>query len=122
MKTDNDRSFGPGHRLKKSNDFKAIKLDGSSKGYKNLVFCWRTSPGHSRLGMSVSRRAGNAVVRNSYKREIREWFRGSKSELENLDLHIIVRTHPKLAHLTKEERKSGIRYELGKFLQMRQAL
>ncbi len=111
------RSFRPEHRLKKSNDFKAIRVTGRSKGYRNLVFCWRTQEGISRLGLSVGRRAGNAIDRNHFKRQIREWFRHSKSELRNIDLHVIVRTHAKAVEMSREARIEGMRYEMGKFLQ-----
>ena len=33
------------------------------------------TPGRARLGVTVSRKVGNAVVRNRVKRRIREWFR-----------------------------------------------
>jgi ribonuclease P protein component len=39
-----------------------------------LVRSGRSSD-RSRLGVTVSRRVGNAVVRNRVKRRIREWFR-----------------------------------------------
>ena len=40
----------------------------------------------------MSRRVGNAVVRNRVKRAIREWFRHSRSELEEgVDIVVIAR-------------------------------
>lgn len=45
-----------------------------------------------RLGLTVSRRVGNAVVRNRLKRRVREWFRRARAELEpGLDLVVIAR-------------------------------
>ena len=44
----------------------------------------------SRLGLSVSRRVGNAVVRNRWKRLVREAFRTQQSDLPR-GLDIVVR-------------------------------
>jgi ribonuclease P protein component len=45
-----------------------------------------------RLGVTVSRRVGNAVVRNRVKRGIREWFRRHRGELEeHLEVVVIAR-------------------------------
>jgi ribonuclease P protein component len=44
----------------------------------------------SRIGLSVSRKVGNAVVRNRWKRLIREAFRVQKDELPS-GLDIVVR-------------------------------
>lgn len=47
---------------------------------------------HVRLGVTVSRRVGNAVVRNRVKRLIRESFRQNKEQLcPGLDLVIVAR-------------------------------
>jgi ribonuclease P protein component len=45
---------------------------------------------HSRLGLSIGRSVGNAVVRNRWKRLIREAFRLSRSELPT-ELDLVVR-------------------------------
>lgn len=57
-----------------------------------MVLSAPTSTGPSRLGVTVSRKVGNAVVRNAVKRRIREWFRRSGRErCEGLDLVVIAR-------------------------------
>lgn len=46
----------------------------------------------SRLGITVSRKVGGAVVRNRFKRRIRAWFRARRSEFRtDLDLVVIAR-------------------------------
>jgi ribonuclease P protein component len=57
-------------------------------------------PPTSRLGITVSRKVGRAVVRNRVKRRIREWFRASRSSLgPGFDLVVIGR--PAAAHLSR---------------------
>jgi RNase P protein component len=46
----------------------------------------------SRLGITASRKVGNAVRRNRFKRRVREWFRRRRSELDpSVDLVVIAR-------------------------------
>ena len=46
----------------------------------------------TRLGITVSRKVGNAVVRNRVKRKIREWFRAGRAPLgAGVDLVVIGR-------------------------------
>jgi ribonuclease P protein component len=57
-----------------------------------LVFVADNDLGHPRIGLSVSRKVGNAVVRNRWKRLIREAFRLSRPQLpQGLDLIVIPR-------------------------------
>ena len=43
----------------------------------------------ARLGITVTRKIGNAVRRNRIKRLVREWFRARQEELESCDLVVI---------------------------------
>ena len=53
----------------------------------------------TRLGVTVSKRVGNAVVRNRVKRCIREWFRQERAELpRNSD--IVVTARPRARDLS----------------------
>ena len=58
--------------------------------------------GPSRLGTTVSRKVGNAVVRNHCKRQLREFFRCIRHLLNpSLDLSILAR--PGAANLTSQQ-------------------
>ncbi len=58
-----------------------------------VVNAARNELGHTRLGLSVSRKVGNAVVRNHWKRRIREAFRLQRANFPP-GLDVVVR--PKL--------------------------
>jgi ribonuclease P protein component len=67
----------------------APKSDPSNKRCKNAEL--RTIPG-SRLGITVSRKVGNAVCRNRFKRRVRAWFREHRDEFDrDVDLVVIAR-------------------------------
>lgn len=70
-----------------------------------------------RLGLVVSRKVGNAVARNRWKRMLREAFRLTRDELANLDFVVIPRGRevPALADLQDSFRKlsAGLNRRLG---------
>src|SRR5207248_6525863 len=66
------------NRLSRSRDFDAVYRQGRSTSTRFLVLYWferENDPGEPRLGLAVPRAAGNAVVRNRIKRQLREVWR-----------------------------------------------
>ena len=97
-------------RLKTPEQFQAIyNLKKSASDPRLLLFAAWNDLGHPRLGVSVSRKIGNAVVRNRFKRLFREAFRLSQHELPSgIDLILIPRgapAEPTLAELCESLRK-----------------
>ena len=80
-------------RMKSSKDFEEVYAHKCRAGDKYLlVFAAHNDREFSRLGLSVSRKHGNAVKRNRLKRLMREAFRLSQHELPaGLDLILIPR-------------------------------
>ncbi|QGQ27110.1 ribonuclease P protein component [Gimesia benthica] len=83
----------PTNRIRSQQDFAAIYEARQRAGDQNLLlFAIRNSLGHSRLGVSVSKKNGNAVLRARKKRLLREAFRLIRHRLPtNLDLIAIPR-------------------------------
>lgn len=60
-----------------------------------LVYACENELGHPRLGCSVSKKVGNAVARNRYKRLFREAFRLHQHDLpQGVDFILIPRPGP----------------------------
>lgn len=81
-------------RIKQSREFARIKSNGRRFSLGCLILNWRLSPNrvHPRLGVVVSRKVGNAVVRNRVKRYMRESFRLHQTELpQALELVLVAR-------------------------------
>ena len=69
-------------RIVRSADYRAIYKTGGKIYSSNFVlFSRRNVLGHSRLGITVSRKVGGAVVRNRTKRLFREIFRRSLNQI-----------------------------------------
>lgn len=83
-------SFTKSQRLLSRDDFSRVYQQDHFAADNVLVIRARRSPGRSRLGLSVSKKVGNAVVRNRWKRRIREAFRQQQFDLPT-GLEIIVR-------------------------------
>ena len=73
-------------------DFQAIFSKGSSVANRKFVlYHLEKNQSHYRVGLSVSRKLGNAVTRNSIKRKIRHVIMELSPNLINQDFVIIAR-------------------------------
>ena len=87
-------SFPKNLKIRKSFEYRAFSISRNRlKGqYMTLDYRFNTKIFNPRLGLSVSRKNGNANRRNRFKRIAREVFRLNKQHLiQNLELHIIAR-------------------------------
>lgn len=82
------------HRLAKSEQFRRVRREGRSYAQSLLVLVVLTNDmPYSRLGFLVSKRIGNAVVRNRVKRLLREAARARLVDISpGWDLVLIART------------------------------
>ncbi|RYL94180.1 ribonuclease P protein component [Sporolactobacillus sp. Y61] len=83
-------------RLKKNEDFQVVFKKGKSFANRQFVVYVLRHPGQpcSRLGLSVSKKMGNAVMRNHIKRCIKEIFRDMADRLEPGNDYIIISRRP----------------------------
>ena len=94
-------------RLSRSSDFQRIYRQGSSTASRFLVLYSFRRPAEvsadgPRLGLSVSKKMGGAVVRNRVKRLLREAFGSAREQLaEDHDFVLIARL-PLLELITRE--------------------
>lgn len=79
--------------LKKNQDFQKVYRNGTSKGNRYLVmYVLKNQYMKNRLGISVSKKVGNSVVRHRTTRLIRESYRLNQDNLKTgYDMVVIAR-------------------------------
>ena len=96
-------SRGKRTRLTDSPEFERVYRQGAA--YRGKLFSVHAFPnelGSPRLGLSVSRRVGNAVTRNTVRRRLREVFYAALHQVPG-DLDLVVSARPAAAEATFRE-------------------
>ena len=100
--------------LKKNKDFKIVYQNGTSYANRLLVmYVLKNQHKKNRLGISVSKKVGNSVVRHRLTRLIRESYRLNEAEFEN-SLDIVVVARPQAKDRTYHEIESALIHLAGK--------
>lgn len=94
-------AFPKSSRLVSNRQFKAVLDCGRRASDRVLSLCAAPNRcGHPRLGVSVGKSAGNAVVRNRLKRLLREAFRQNQDRIPQ-GFDYVLRVSPALARKLK---------------------
>ena len=91
--------------LKKNSDFKNVYTHGKSYANKYLVmYVLENNMGKNRIGISVSKKVGNSVVRHRVTRLIREGYRLHENIFNSgLDIVIVARNSASTVGYTEIE-------------------
>ena len=94
--------------LKKNSDFQKVYKQGKSYANRYLVmYMMENGTGRNRIGISVSKKVGNSIVRHRLKRLIKEAYRLQEELFQsNLDIVIIARMSAK--EISYQEVKSAL--------------
>jgi ribonuclease P protein component len=108
------------HRLRSRKDFVRVQRTGRRQTSRHFVVLVAepheaTSSGTNRLGLTVSRKVGNAVARNLVKRRIRELYRHRESVTPLRDVVVIARRGAaELSGARAAEELAGVLTEAGR--------
>lgn len=84
------------HRLKSNDDFQKVFKNGKSFANRQLVLYYlpKQDQTYFRVGLSVSKKIGNAVVRNRVKRYLRQAFHELETDIEQAYDFVIIARNP----------------------------
>ena len=102
-------------RIKKNPEFQQVFRHGASMANRQFVLYHmkKTDQTAFRLGLSVSKKIGNAVVRNQVKRYIRQVFLELSPQLKQDEDYIVIARKP-AADLDFHQTKSSLIHVMGK--------
>ncbi|MFF2589289.1 ribonuclease P protein component [Peribacillus butanolivorans] len=83
-------------RIKKEDEFQLVFKKGKSSANRQFVVYVLEKPeqDYFRIGLSVSKKIGNSVVRNQIKRYIRQAFLELKDDIEDGKDYIVIARKP----------------------------
>jgi len=99
------------YRIKKNEDFQTVFKRGKSIANRQFVIYMLQKPEQKefRIGLSVSKKIGNAVTRNRIKRLIRQVFLEDKDKIAGGREYIIIARKP-VADMGYHEVKSSLHH------------
>jgi ribonuclease P protein component len=99
-------------RIKENKDFQTVFQKGISTANRQfVVYVLEKDQTHFRIGLSVSKKIGNAVTRNRIKRLIRQFFLEHHNDLAQDKDYIIIARKP-TAEMDYYEVTSSLRHVL----------
>ncbi|MGO4889018.1 ribonuclease P protein component [Anaerobacillus sp. MEB173] len=103
------------YRIKKNEDFSVVFQKGKSVANRQFVLYVLPKEGQPnfRIGLSVSKKVGNAVTRNRIKRLIRETFTQLKDDLNQSNDYVVIARIP-TADMDFHEVKKSLIHVLNK--------
>lgn len=100
-------------RIKKNKEFQEVFKKGKSFANRQFVIYVLPKPNqtHFRVGLSVSKKLGNAVTRNQIKRYIRRSFHELEEEIVDSNDYVVIARQP-VVQMSFKEIKSSLRHVL----------
>lgn len=96
------------YRLKDNRDFSRVFKEGKSFANRFIVMYHAPNHlGHYRVGFSVSKKVGNAVIRNKVKRLLRESFRLEMTD-SSVSVDFVIIARPTAADLGFDEIRKNL--------------
>ncbi|EKD41238.1 MAG: ribonuclease P [uncultured bacterium] len=97
-------SFGAQFRIRSNDEIRLIRSSGERiKVYPFIIYRLKNNLHFARLAIAITRKAGNSVVRNRFKRLLRETFRLNKPLFGNFDYYFFSATP--LSKISKVQQK-----------------